>query len=75
MDYDDDRYYISNNIRNKATYNYNANHPGVIHQRQHSQPVVMSNFGATNRYVSHPAIITSTTEPRQDVGLPRSSIV
>lgn len=71
MDYDDDRYYIANNIRN-SQYVLNPNSNYV------QKSLVLSNYPATsNRYVSHPKHVStnSSIDPRQEIGLPRSSIV
>lgn len=88
MDYDDDRYYIANNIRN-SQYAMNPNASPNYVQKPLSTIAPMTaaattlNYpSAANRYVSHPKHATlpiaspaTAIDPRQDVGLPRSSIV
>lgn len=72
MDYDDDRYFISNNMRN-SSYGISPN-PNLdyLQQPQHTIP---PNY-ASNRYVTHPKHFTQKIDPRQEVGIPtRSSIV
>lgn len=80
MDYDDDRYYIANNMRN-TQYAMNPN-PSTNYVQKPISPTMVAtapNYPSTaNRYVSHPkhaTIASPTVDPRQDVGLPRSSIV
>lgn len=81
MDYDDDRYYIANNIRN-SQYAMNPNPSPNYVQKPISPTTATANYpSAANRYVSHPKHATipltspTVVDPRQDVGLPRSSIV
>lgn len=73
MDYEDDRYYISNNTRNSG-YGLNPNpNPNVNYLQQ--KHIVTPNYGS-NRYVSHPKHYAQKIDPRQEVGIPtRSSIV
>lgn len=84
MDYDDDRYYIANNIRN-AQYalhpNPNPNSSPNANPLYGQKAIAIPNCLANNnRYVTHPKlsltnVTTTSNDPRQDVGLPRSSIV
>lgn len=75
LDYDDDRYYIANNLRN-SHYALHPN-PSPVQNPYVQKPIVVSNF-PSNRLLSHvkrSSLTNSPTDPKQDVGLPRSSIV
>lgn len=79
LDYDEERYYIANNLRN-SQYAMNPN-PSPIQNNYVQKPIVVTNY-PSNRLLSqmkqHASYSTSVphgTDPRQDVGLPRSSIV
>lgn len=75
LDYDDDRYYIANNLRN-SHYALNPN-PSPVQNPYVQKPIVVSNF-PSNRLLSQmkrSSLTNSPTDPKQDVGLPRSSIV
>lgn len=81
MDYDDDRYYISNNIRNSGyglspNPNPNINYLQHPQHPQHQQKHIVTPNYESNRYVSHPKHYAQKIDPRQEVGIPtRSSIV
>lgn len=76
LDYEDDRYYIANNIRN-SHYAMHPN-PSPVQNPYVQKPVLaVSNF-PSNRLLSQmkrTSVTGSPTDPKQDVGLPRSSIV
>ncbi|XP_055303377.1 irregular chiasm C-roughest protein-like [Sitodiplosis mosellana] len=75
LDYDDDRYYIANNLRN-SHYALHPN-PSPVQNPYVQKPIVVSNF-PSNRLLSQmkrSSPTNSPTDPKQDVGLPRSSIV
>lgn len=75
MDYDDDRYYIANNIKNSG-YGLNPNPSSNMNYLQQQQKHMVTPNFASNRYVSHPKHYTQKIDPRQEVGIPtRSSIV
>ncbi|XP_031628454.1 irregular chiasm C-roughest protein-like [Contarinia nasturtii] len=73
LDYDDDRYYIANNLRNYAMHP----NPSPVQNPYVQKPIVVSNF-PSNRLLSQvkrSSLTNSPTDPKQDVGIPRSSIV
>lgn len=75
MDYDDDRYYIANNLRN-SHYALQPN-PNPLQNTYVQKPIVIPNY-PSNKLISHmkrTPVANLTADPRQDVGLPRSSIV
>lgn len=82
MDYDDDRYYIANNLRN-TQFAMHPN-PSPVQNNYVQKSLVVSNY-PSNRFLSHVKRTTTnnnanlnihpTVDPRQDVGIPRSSIV
>lgn len=75
LDYDDDRYYIANNLRN-SHYALHPN-PSPVQNPYVQKPIVVTNY-PSNRLISQmkrTSLTSSPTDPKQDVGLPRSSIV
>lgn len=75
LDYDDDRYYIANNLRN-SHYALHPN-PSPVQNPYVQKPSVVTNY-PSNRLLSQmkrTSLTGSPTDPKQDVGLPRSSIV
>lgn len=75
LDYDDDRYYIANNLRN-SHYALHPN-PSPVQNPYVQKPIVVTNY-PSNRLLSQmkrTSLNSSPTDPKQDVGLPRSSIV
>lgn len=82
VDYDDDRYYIANNLRN-TQFAMHPN-PSPVQNNYVQKSLVVSNY-PSNRFLSQVKRTTTNNnanlnirpnaDPRQDVGLPRSSIV
>lgn len=76
LDYDDDRYYIANNLRN-SHYALHPN-PSPVQNPYVQKPIVVTTNYPSNRLLSQmkrTSLTSSPTDPKQDVGLPRSSIV
>lgn len=78
LDYDEERYYIANNLRN-SQYALHPN-PSPIQNNYVQKPVVISNYPSNRllsqmKHASYAAPTINSSDPRQDVGLPRSSIV